>query len=116
MKRMILAALLLAAPLAAQQPKEERITKLVRLNYVEPRSIRDLVSTYGVGVNFNDSMKAMTLNGSPANVMAAEAAIKQLDVAPKSIELTVYFVMGGDNPQQMVGAPAVPADIRDVIT
>jgi hypothetical protein len=75
-----------------------------------------MLSTYGVTVSFNDSMKVMTLNGSPASVAAAEAAIKQLDVAPKSIELTVYFVIGGDNPQQMAGAPAVPADIRDVIT
>jgi hypothetical protein len=60
-------------------------------------------------------MKVMALNGSPSNVAAAEAAIKQLDVAPKSIELTVYFVVGGDNAQQLSGAP-VPADVRDVIT
>ena len=86
------------------QPKEERITKLVKLQYVEPRAIPNMVSTYGVTVNFNDSMKVMTLNGFPANVAAAEAAIKQLDVAPKSVELTVYFVVGGDNAQQLVGA------------
>ncbi len=115
MKRMILAALLLAAPLVAEQQKDERITKLVKLNYVEPRAIRDMLSTYGITVNFNDSMKVMTLNGLPANVAAAEAAIKQLDVAPKTIELTVYFVVGGDNAAQMAGTP-VPADVRDVIT
>ena len=116
MKRMILAAMLLAMPLTAQPTKADRITKLVRLNYVEPRSIINMLSTYGVTVQFNDSMKAMTLNGTAADVAGAEAAIKQLDIAPKSIELTVYFVMGGDNPQQMVGAPPVPADVKDVIT
>jgi hypothetical protein len=115
MKRMILAVLLLAAPVAAQQQKEERTTKLVKLQYIEPRAITNMLSTYGVTVNFNDSMKVLTLNGSPASVAAAEAAIKQLDVAPKNVELTVYFVVGGDNAQQLVGAP-VPPDVRDVIT
>jgi hypothetical protein len=115
MKRMILAAMLLAAPLAAQPAKEERITKLVKLQYTEPHSITSILSTYGVTVNSNESMKVLTLNGFPAQVAAAETAIKQLDLAPKTVELTVFFVMGGDNPQQMVGAPAVPADIRDVI-
>jgi hypothetical protein len=46
-------------------------------------------------------------------VAAVEAAIKQLDVAPKTIELTVYFVVGGDQPNMMAGA--VPQDLRDVI-
>lgn len=116
MRRMILAALLLAAPLVAQQQKDEKITKMLHLQFTEPRAIVNLVSSYNVQIQFNDSMKVMMLNGLPANVAAAEAAVKLLDVAPKSVELTVYFVMGGDNPQQMAGAPAVPADIRDVIT
>ena len=116
MKRMILAALLLAAPLVAQQQKDEKITKMLHLQFTEPRAIVNLISSYNVQIQFNDSMKVMMLNGLPANVAAAEAAVKLLDVAPKSVELTVYFVMGGDNPQQMAGAPAVPADIRDVIT
>jgi hypothetical protein len=110
----MMTVMLLAAPLLAQQPAE-RITKLVKLNYVDPRAIQNMVGMYGVSVNLNDSMKVMALNGSPSNVAAAEAAIKQLDVAPKSIELTVYFVVGGDNAQQLSGAP-VPADVRDVIT
>jgi hypothetical protein len=116
MRRMILAAMLLAAPLVAQQQKDEKITKMLHLQFTEPRAIVNLISSYNVQIQFNDSMKVMMLNGLPANVAAAEAAIKQLDVAPKNVELTVYFVMGGDNPQQMAGAPAVPPDIRDVIT
>ena len=114
MKRMILAALLLAAPLMAQQPKDERITKLVNLKYAEPRNIQSIVSMFGVQTTSNDSMKVMALSGLPANVAAAEAAIKQLDVAPKSLELTVYFVVGGDNSQLLPGT-ALPADVRDVI-
>ncbi|HEY1497384.1 MAG TPA: hypothetical protein VGF49_22660 [Candidatus Solibacter sp.] len=115
MKRMILAALLLAAPLVAQQQKDEKITKMLHLQFTEPRAIVNLISSYNVQIQFNDSMKVMMLNGLPANVAAAEAAIKQLDVAPKTVELTVYFVVGGDNAAQMAGTP-VPADVRDVIT
>jgi hypothetical protein len=114
MKRMILAAMLLAAPLAAQQ-NPEKITKLVKLQYVEPRAINNIVSLYGVQITANEPMKIMALYGKPAEIAAAEAAIKQLDVAPKNVELTVFFVMGGDNAQQMAGAPAVPSDVRDVI-
>jgi hypothetical protein len=111
---MILAALLLAAPLMAQPPKEERVTKLVTLKYVEPRNIQNMVNMFGVTTNANDSMKVMALSGQPANVAAAEAAIKQLDVPSKSLELTVYFVVGGDASQQLAGT-ALPADVRDVI-
>ena len=52
---------------------------------------------------------------SGADVAAAEAAIKQLDVAPKNVELTVYFVMGGDNPHRWPARRRCRADIRDVI-
>jgi hypothetical protein len=110
-----MALVLLAAPIGAQQPKaDERITKLVKVQYIEPRVVNSMLSAYGVTIVFNDGMKVMTISGSPANVAAAEAALKQLDVAPKNIELTVYFVAGGDNPQQLAGT-AVPADVRDVI-
>ena len=115
MKRILLALALLAAPLSAQQDKQEKITKLVRVQFVEPRAITNMISSYNVSVLYNDSMKALTLNGYPANVAAAEAMIRQLDVAPKNIELTVYFVVGGDRPEQLQGNP-IPADVRDVIT
>jgi hypothetical protein len=123
MKRLILAAMLLAAPLAAQPGAQQaaqtanpdKITKLVKLQFVEPRAINNIVSLYGVQITSNEPMKIMALYGKPPEIAAAEAAIKQLDVPPKNVELTVFFVMGGDNPQSMVGAPAVPNDIRDVI-
>jgi len=112
MKRMILAALLLATPLLAQQ-KDERTTKLVHLKYVDPEALRNTISQFGVNVVPSSSMKVMTLNGFPAQIAAAEAAIQQLDIAPKNIELVVHFVVGSDQPN-LVGSP-VPAEIRDVI-
>jgi hypothetical protein len=114
MKRIVFAALLVATPLFAQQKVEERTTKLVHLKYVDPASISGMVNQFGVQVNANSPMQAMTLFGYPAQIAAAEAAIKQLDVAPKTIELIVHFVVGSDQPN-LTGA-AVPADIRDVIT
>jgi hypothetical protein len=112
MKRILLAALLLAAPLVAQQ-NQERNTKLVHLKYVDPEAIRGMIAQFGATPVPNTPMKAMTLSGTPAQIAAAEAAIQQLDVAPKNIELVVHFVVGSDQPN-LAGSP-VPADIRDVI-
>jgi hypothetical protein len=115
MKRFLLAALLMALPLAAQQKevKEERTTKLVHLKYVDPESIRALISQFGVAVMPNSQLKAMTLSGLPGQIAAAEAALQQLDVAPKNIELIAYFVVGSDQ-TNITGSP-VPQEIRDVI-
>ena len=115
MKRLILAATL-ALPLLAQPPAapRERTTKLMHLKYADPQAIQTLVSQFGVNVIANSPMKAMTIEGFPDKLMAAEAAIQQLDIAPKDIELTVHLVIGSDKPA--ANAVAVPADIRDVIT
>ncbi|HTS64230.1 MAG TPA: hypothetical protein VMH28_19545 [Candidatus Acidoferrales bacterium] len=112
MKRVLVAVLLLAAPVMAQQ-SPERTTKLVHLKYVDPEAIRGVISQFGVTVMPNSSMKVMTLNGLPGSIAAAEAALQQLDVAPKDIELVVHFVVGSDQPN--LAGSAVPADIRDVI-
>ena len=114
MKRLILAAIL-GLPLLAQpqQQPRERATKLVHLKYVDPQSISTLVSQFGVTVMSNSQMKVMTIEGFPDKLMAAEAAIQQLDVEPRNIELVVHFVIGSD--QAAPNTPQVPADIRDVI-
>ena len=115
MKRIVLIALLLAAPMLAQTPPNERITKLVVLQNVDPQAIQQLVRMFGVEVSTaNGQMKSMVISGAPEKVAAAEAAIKQLDVASKNIDLTVYFVVGGD--QATLEGGAVPQDLRDVIT
>jgi hypothetical protein len=115
MKRLILTATL-ALPLLAQPqqpPRPERTTKLVHLKYADPQAIQTLVSQFGVNVISNSQMKVMTLDGYPDKLLAAEAAIQQLDIAPKNIELTVHFVIGTDQPAPT--AAAVPADVKDVI-
>jgi len=114
MKRIVLAVLLVITPLFGQQKAEEHVTKLVHVKYADPQALRQLISAFGVQVIPDSQMKVMTLYGSPAQIAAAEEAIKQLDVAPKTIELVVHFVVGSDQPN-LTGTP-VPADIRDVIT
>ena len=114
MKRIVLIALLLAAPMLAQTPPNERITKLVALQNVDPNAIQGMVRMFGVDSTAQFQMKSMVISGSPDKVAAAEAAIKQLDVALKNIDLTVYFVVGGD--QATLEGGAVPQEIRDVIT
>jgi hypothetical protein len=114
MKRIVLCALLAAAPMLAQAPPNERITKLVALQNVDPQAIQGMVRMFGVESTANGQMKSMVISGSPEKVAAAEAAIKQLDVALKNIDLTVYFVVGGD--QANLEGGAVPQEIRDVIT
>ena len=116
MKRIVLAALLVAAAAVAQTPSNGPITKLVTLQNIEPRAIESMLLMFGVRINSNNQMKTMAITGQAENIAAAEAAIKQLDVAPKNIDLTVYFVVGGDTPGAMSGAGAVPQELRDVIT
>jgi hypothetical protein len=114
MKRLILAVLLIATTLLAQTPPpaQERSTKLITLKYVDPQAIISIVRMFGVDIQFNRELKVMSLSGSPQSLAAAEAAIKQLDVAPKNIELIVYFVVAGNQPAT---AGAIPADLRDVV-
>jgi hypothetical protein len=111
MKRLAIAAAWLAFPLLAQQP--ERTTKLVRLKYADPQTLRNIISQFGVNVMPESGMKVMTIEGTQPHLAAAEAAIQQLDVAPKNVELTVHFVVGTD--QATPNTSPVPAAIRDVI-
>lgn len=114
MKRIVLWAVLLAAPVMAQTPADGKVTKLVTLRNTEPRAIESMLQVFGVMTNSNNQMKTMVISGSADKVAAVEAVIKQLDVAPKNIELTVYFVVGGD--QATLSGGAIPQDLRDVIT
>jgi len=112
MKRIVLATLLLAAAASGQQPPPQRITKLITLKYASPDAIFSMIKVFGVDVQTNGSMKTMAISGTPDNITAAEAAIKQLDVSSKNIELVVHFLVGSNQ----AGAPgAIPAELRDVV-
>ena len=109
MKRIVMAVLLMAAPVTAQN--NQQVTKLVILKNVDQRAVQMLTS-WGVTI-VNSGDRNLALSGPQDKVAAVEAAIKQLDVPAKSVELTVYFVVGGD--QATLAGAAVPQDLRDVI-
>src|ERR1051326_2381592 len=119
MKRYLLALALVAAPLLAQQSAfnpEERIQKLVTVKYADPRAFQNLLQNFGVDVRVDQQMKVIALSGPRCRVTTAEDAIKQLDVpaaAQKDIELTVYFVVAGDQPN-LTGNP-IPADLQSTV-
>src|SRR5579863_2867581 len=121
MKRLILALILAAAPLAAQtaDSSSERIQKLVTLKYAEASTVRRLLSNFGVEIQWDDHSKVIALSGPRNRVTTAEDAIKQLDVPgaqQKDIELTVYFVIGSDlnPPPNGLGNP-IPQDLQSTI-
>jgi hypothetical protein len=114
MKRIVLCALLLAAPLvAAQEVNREQVNKVIVLKNVDPNGIVGLFQSWGVVMVPLRGTKTLSILGPADKVSAVEIALKQLDVAPKNLDLTVYFVVGGDQPNLEGGA--VPQDLRDVI-
>jgi len=118
MKRILLALALMAAPVLAQTGSDpnEQIQKLVTLKYADPRSIRNLLTSFGVDVRIDEQMKVVALSGHRANVTTAEEAIKQLDIpgaAQKDVDLTVYFVVGSDD-SNTVGS-AIPSDLQSTV-
>lgn len=118
MKRLLLALILIAAPVLAQTGSDpnEQIQKVVVLKYAEPRAVENLLGNFGVQTRVDPQMKVITLSGHRANVTTAEEAIKQLDIpsaAQKDIELTVFFLLGTDNNGQI--GSAVPADLQSTV-
>ena len=118
MKRLCVVVVMSALSLLAQGPAQQRISKLVTVKYADPMSLANLIRMFGVEVQigqggFATPLKVLGIAGSPDAVAAAEAAIHQLDIAPRNIELTVYFVVGSD--QANLAGNAVPQDLRDVI-
>jgi hypothetical protein len=121
MKRTLIAALLLVAPLMAQTDpakpqRPEQVQKLVTLKYVDPQSIQNLIGMFNVDIRVNGQMKVVALSGTKEHMAAAEEAIKQLDVpsaAQKNIELTIYFVAGTD--QANGSGNPIPQDLQSTV-
>jgi hypothetical protein len=121
MKRILIAALAMVAPLLAQtdaaKPQvPEKVQKLVTLKYADPQAIQNLIRMFNVDLTWNEQMKVVGLSGTKEHMAAAEEAIKQLDVpsaAQKNIELTIYFVAGTDQDRGF-GNP-IPQDLQSTL-
>jgi len=117
-KRLLLYLLMAAGTLAAQALKDADvpIQKLVTLKYVEPNTVQRLLAHFGVDIQWDVRSKVIAISGPRNRVSTAEDAIKQLDVpdaAQKDIELTVYFVVGSDQPN-LSGNP-LPPDLQTTV-
>ncbi len=114
MKRLIVLSMLAAAALAQDQPKPSEATqKLVTLRYADPNQVRALLQRYPATINYPGSGRVVALRGTAKEIEVTEDAIKQLDVQPKNVELTVYFVIGTNQ-----GNPTgndIPQDVENVV-
>ncbi|MGA8027337.1 MAG: hypothetical protein WB992_09325 [Bryobacteraceae bacterium] len=86
-----------------------RVTKVVRLNYVSPHVIVDLLSPGNPAAVVGDNaLKAVVIKGEASVVAATEQAIKELDVQQakdSDIEVTVYVIGATSKSQSQTPPP-----------
>ena len=129
MKRLLLTALLLLAPLAAQEQKKPEdgkapppassgpmLQKIFILKYADPVKVSGLLQVFAFRVVPNSDLHALAVTSTPDVMPAIEDAVKRLDVpsaATPNIELTAYFLIGGDGE----GAPGgpTPKELESVV-
>jgi hypothetical protein len=121
MKRQLLALLLLALPLAAQDTATTlvpppMIQKLIPLKYADPRALYDLLRIFEANIIFNAELHALAVKATPQTMQAVEDAVARLDTpasAPKDIDLTIHLVVGSDS-EVNIGA-SLPKDLEPVV-
>jgi len=125
MKRLFLALVWMALPLAAQDvtpkpaaPPTPTVQKLFVLKYADPRDLESLLKVFHASIQSNRDMRVLSVDATAETMAAIEDAIKRLDVpsaAPVNVDLTVYLVVGheGENP---AGSAPVPKDLDSVVT
>lgn len=123
MNHTLIASILLIVPALAQQPKTDEkppgpvTQKLFILKYADPVQIRPLLTIFGANMVPNSDLHALAVVSSPEIMPAIEDGIKRLDVpsaAPQNIELTAYYLIGGEAENSPGGA--VPHELDSVVT
>src|SRR5581483_8610359 len=98
MKRALLAFILLALPLAAQQatkpaqtvPSEPQAQKLFLLKYADPFNVSQLLRVFHVDIVQDTTMRAIAVSAPKETLSAIEEVIQKLDVpsaAATNVEL-----------------------------
>jgi hypothetical protein len=127
MKRLLLALLLMALPLAAQEAKKEdqkndaqpappRIQKLFLLKYADPAHVANLLGVFNTPIRPDSEMHALAVEATRPSMAAIEEAIQRLDVASagsKNIEMTAYLLIGGETAGTEPGA--MPKELDSVV-
>jgi hypothetical protein len=93
-------------------------TKIFQIKYVEPSELRRALSMFRADMQESGGALRVLSVRAPKEIMPAiEDAIKRLDSMPsspsRSADLTVYILMGSDQPD--TGAP-LPASLQPVVT
>src|SRR5580704_2073743 len=110
MKLKLCLTLLAAALLARAADKSE----LIVLHHITPDEVKSMLNMLGVTVNSAPN-GSVVLGGSESAVNAAEAIIKQVDVARpavKDVDFTVYMVVA--SPKEAAGKP-LPSELDPVV-
>jgi len=128
MKKLI-AILLLALPLLAEEAKkpaeefnENRLFKN-RVFDVQNRNPNDLASAVhllgsgfkGAGISVNSQLRTITVRDFPENIAAIEEAIKRLDRAEASANVTLNIAVLIASKTPLPNAPPVPDELAPVI-
>jgi hypothetical protein len=124
MKRFLLALLLIALPLAAQEEKKPEpkpaptVQRLFMLKYADPQSLANLLRVFHATIWPDRDLRALSVDASAEAMAGIEDAIKHLDVpaaAPTNVDMTVYLVVGheGESP---AGSATLPKDLDSVVT
>src|SRR5215467_3724257 len=103
-----------AAP-AAAKPGAQRV---FILKYADPLTMADMLRVFGVMVVANPETHAVAVATTFPDVLnSVDDAINRLDIptsAPQNIELTAYYVIGG-NTNTPLGTP-LPKDLESMAT
>jgi hypothetical protein len=69
------------------------VQKVIQLKYVSPSAIYKLVTAFQPSaLQYDDSLRVLSVRGDTERVAAIEEAVKKLDVPPIDFELTVYLI------------------------
>jgi len=88
-------------------------TRVFTLRYVDIGNLQTLLSTFGVPMYSDRTLKAISVRAPQATLTAIEELIKRFDVpasAPKTIDLTAYLVLGSQG-----DTDSIPPAIKPVI-
>jgi hypothetical protein len=122
MKSVLLVSILLLGPLAAQEQKKTeepkpQVQRIFILKYADPTRVNQVLGVFGARTYVNPDLHALAVSASPEIMPALEDAIKRLDIPAagiQDIELTAYYLIGGDAENTPGSTP--PKELDSVIT
>ena len=80
-----------------QTSESDRVTKIIKLEHVNPDSVRDLLAALPVNMHTDSELGLLVVHGPPRTVELVEKSVKELDVPSgrsknRNVEITAYLV------------------------